>query len=52
MYEPVKNFYMGDKPQGNAPFILKVAAGVTTGGLAIAVASPTDLVKVGLVRSL
>lgn len=26
---------------------LKIAAGLTTGGVAIAIASPTDLVKVG-----
>ena len=46
LYEPVKNVYMGDRPPGDAPLYLKVAAGLTTGALAIAIASPTDLVKV------
>ena len=46
MYEPVKRVYMGDRPPGDAPLYLKVAAGLTTGALAIAIASPTDLVKV------
>lgn len=41
---------MGDRPPGDAPFHLKVAAGLTTGGLAIAIASPTDLVKVGTAK--
>ena len=38
--------YMGDRPPGDAPLYLNVAAGLTTGALAIAIASPTDLVKV------
>ena len=46
LYEPVKPFYMGERPPGDAPLYLKVAAGLTTGALAIAIASPTDLVKV------
>lgn len=46
MYDPVKKLYMGDRPPGDAPLYLKVAAGLTTGALAIAIASPTDLVKV------
>lgn len=46
LYEPVKRFYMGERPPGEAPLYLKVAAGLTTGALAIAIASPTDLVKV------
>ncbi len=37
---------MGERPPGDAPLYLKVAAGLTTGALAIAIASPTDLVKV------
>lgn len=43
--EQVKNFYMGDL-KGEAPMYLKIAAGLTTGALAISIASPTDLVKV------
>jgi solute carrier family 25 uncoupling protein 8/9 len=45
LYEPVKRLYMGDRT-GDAPLLLKIAAGVTTGALAISIASPTDLVKV------
>ena len=36
---------MGGSP-GEASLPIKVAAGMTTGGLAISIASPTDLVKV------
>jgi len=46
MYEPVRNFYMGKDFKGDPPLIMKIAAGLTTGALAICVASPTDLVKV------
>ncbi|XP_075265099.1 uncharacterized protein LOC142357341 [Convolutriloba macropyga] len=45
LYEPVKNFYMGDT-KGESPMYIKVLAGLTTGALAISIASPTDLVKV------
>ena len=41
----VKNFYMGDT-KGESPMYIKVLAGLTTGALAISIASPTDLVKV------
>ena len=49
LYDPVKAFYvksLGVDPSKDAPFGLKVAAGLTTGALAISIASPTDLVKV------
>lgn len=46
MYEPVKNFYVGEDHVGDVPLQLKIAAGLTTGALGIMVASPTDLVKV------
>ncbi|KAK9822131.1 hypothetical protein WJX74_009601 [Apatococcus lobatus] len=46
LYEPVKRFYMGKRPADQAPLHLKIAAGMTTGALAICIASPTDLVKV------
>jgi len=45
LYDPVKKFYAGDTP-GDPPMHIKVAAGLTTGALAISIASPTDLVKV------
>ncbi|KAH8973673.1 hypothetical protein BDL97_01G060800 [Sphagnum fallax] len=48
LYEPVKNLYIGPNHVGDAPLHKKIAAGLTTGALAIAVASPTDLVKVRL----
>ena len=37
---------MGKDHRGDVPFHIKVAAGLTTGALAICIASPTDLVKV------
>lgn len=47
MYEPVKALFVGkDKAHLPAPLPIKIAAGMTTGALAIMVASPTDLVKV------
>ena len=46
MYEPVKKFYVGEDHVGDVPLHMKLAAGLTTGGLGIMVASPTDLVKV------
>ena len=46
MYDPVKRFYTGADHVGEVPLHLKIAAGLTTGGIGIAIASPTDLVKV------
>eukprot|EP00195_Chlamydomonas_chlamydogama_P013027 CAMPEP_0202900304 /NCGR_PEP_ID=MMETSP1392-20130828/10982_1 /ASSEMBLY_ACC=CAM_ASM_000868 /TAXON_ID=225041 /ORGANISM="Chlamydomonas chlamydogama, Strain SAG 11-48b" /LENGTH=277 /DNA_ID=CAMNT_0049586673 /DNA_START=151 /DNA_END=984 /DNA_ORIENTATION=+ len=46
MYEPVRNLYVGKDHKGEPPLHLKIAAGLTTGALAICIASPTDLVKV------
>ena len=49
LYDPVKAFYvktLGIDDTKDAPFALKVGAGLTTGALAISIASPTDLVKV------
>ncbi|KAD4384179.1 hypothetical protein E3N88_24347 [Mikania micrantha] len=48
LYEPIKNLYVGDNFIGDAPLTTKILAGLTTGALAIAVANPTDLVKVRL----
>ncbi|TKY65906.1 Mitochondrial uncoupling protein 1 [Spatholobus suberectus] len=48
LYEPVKNFYVGDDHVGDVPLSKKILAGFTTGAMAIAVANPTDLVKVRL----
>lgn len=44
LYDPVKRIFMGSSEK-DAPLLVKVAAGMTTGALAIAIASPTDLVK-------
>lgn len=41
----VRNFYVGKDNVGDAPLLAKIAAGLTTGAVAICVASPTDLVK-------
>ncbi|KAJ0984067.1 hypothetical protein J5N97_002423 [Dioscorea zingiberensis] len=48
LYEPVKNFYVGDNFVGDVPLSKKILAGLTTGALGIMVANPTDLVKVRL----
>lgn len=48
LYEPVKNLYVGKDFVGDVPLYMKVLAALTTGALAITVASPTDLVKVRL----
>jgi hypothetical protein len=45
LYDPVKRLFMGSSDR-DAPLLVKVGAGMTTGALAIAIASPTDLVKV------
>ncbi|GAB4814656.1 hypothetical protein N2152v2_001702 [Parachlorella kessleri] len=46
MYEPVKALYVGKDHKGDIPLGTKIAAALTTGALGIAIASPTDLVKV------
>ena len=46
LYEPVKDLYAGKNHTGDVPTHIKVAAGLTTGAVAISIASPTDLVKV------
>lgn len=48
LYEPVKNYYGRFDFLGDVPLLLKIMAGLTTGAIAIGVASPTDLVKVRL----
>ena len=47
MYVPVRDMVTGPLPEGVNPTLLqKIAAGIITGGIAITVANPTDLVKV------
>eukprot|EP00898_Chlorokybus_atmophyticus_P001232 jgi/Chlat1/2109/Chrsp17S00184 len=48
LYDPVKQFFVGKDHVGDIPLIYKIASGLTTGAIAITVASPTDLVKVRL----
>uniref|UniRef100_A0A0E0MIF8 Uncoupling protein n=1 Tax=Oryza punctata TaxID=4537 RepID=A0A0E0MIF8_ORYPU len=48
LYEPVKSFYVGKDHVGDVPLTKKIAAGFTTGAIAISIANPTDLVKVRL----
>jgi solute carrier family 25 (mitochondrial uncoupling protein), member 8/9 len=45
LYDPIKRLITGDSP-ANPSLLTKIVAGMTTGALAICVASPTDLVKV------
>lgn len=44
----VKQAFVGKDHVGDVPLHLKIASGLTTGAIAITVASPTDLVKVCL----
>lgn len=46
LYDPVKTFFVGSAFIGDIPLHYKVLAALITGALAIAVANPTDLVKV------
>ena len=48
LYDPVKEFYVGKDHVGEVPLHLKIAAGLTTGAVGIAIANPTDFVKVRL----
>ena len=48
LYDPVKSLFVGENHEGAVPLHLKIAAGLSTGALAIAIASPTDFVKVRL----
>ncbi|KAL4338072.1 hypothetical protein AHAS_Ahas12G0173600 [Arachis hypogaea] len=48
LYDPVKTLYVGKDHVGDVPLPKKFLAALTTGVVAIAVANPTDLVKVRL----
>ncbi|KAK4359518.1 hypothetical protein RND71_021747 [Anisodus tanguticus] len=48
LYEPVKAFFVGSYYVGDVSLFSKVFAALVTGAIAIAVANPTDLVKVRL----
>ncbi|OMO90539.1 Mitochondrial brown fat uncoupling protein [Corchorus olitorius] len=48
LYEPVKTLLVGSDYVGDIPLYQKIIAALLTGALAIAVANPTDLVKVRL----
>ena len=49
MYVPIRDMITGPLAPGQTPSLLqKIMAGMLTGGLAISVANPTDLVKVKL----
>ncbi|KAK4412367.1 Mitochondrial uncoupling protein 2 [Sesamum alatum] len=48
LYEPVKTFFVGSNYSGDVPLFSKILAALLTGAIAIAVANPTDLVKVRL----
>ena len=45
-YEHIRQFYCGSVPKEQAPLYAKMAAGVTAGGIAQAIAVPMDLIKV------
>lgn len=47
MYVPIRDIITGPLPEGTNPSLLqKIGAGLITGGIAITVANPTDLVKI------
>lgn len=46
MYDPIKQLFVGADHTGPVPLHLKIAASLTTGAGAIAIANPTDLVKI------
>lgn len=48
LYEPVKAFLVGSNAVGDVSLFNKILAALVTGAIAIAVANPTDLVKVRL----
>ncbi|KAF4387980.1 hypothetical protein F8388_005597 [Cannabis sativa] len=48
LYDPVKTFFVGSAFIGDVPLYYKILAALITGALAIALANPTDLVKVRL----
>ncbi|KAJ6850984.1 mitochondrial uncoupling protein 1-like [Iris pallida] len=48
LYDTVKSLLAGDNLFGEIPLSKKILAGLATGALAIAIANPTDLVKVRL----
>ena len=49
MYVPIRTMYAGElKPGENPSLPIKILAGLTTGAIGIAVANPTDVVKVRL----
>ncbi|KAK6943561.1 Mitochondrial substrate/solute carrier [Dillenia turbinata] len=48
LYEPVRDLYVGKDHVGDIPLTKKILAALTTGAVGIAVANPTDLVKVRL----
>jgi solute carrier family 25 uncoupling protein 8/9 len=46
LYDPVKNLIVGDNYQGLIPIGYRILAAMTTGAIGIAVANPTDVVKI------
>ncbi len=46
LYEPVKQFYVGENHVGPISIFTRIAAGITTGAFGILVANPTDVVKI------
>lgn len=46
IYEPIRNVIAGDIPVNEIPFWMRTMAGGTAGALGIAIANPTELIKV------
>ena len=45
LYEPVRNAIAGDVPKEDIPFVKRVLAGGTAGGLSIIMMNPTEVVR-------
>lgn len=48
LYDPFKNIICGKDFKGDVPLYKRVLAGLSSGGVAILVANPTDVIKIRL----
>lgn len=46
LYEPVRNFYVGENHVGPISIFTRIIAALTTGAIGILIANPTDVVKI------
>jgi len=49
LYLPIRNIFTGELPEGQNPLLFhKICAGMSSGAIAIAIANPTDVLKIRL----